>query len=142
MSAKDLTVGSKVWVLDENRREYARNAEGRSFGSPLRRPMWVEWEIVDVTSRSWIAIPSYRVEMCDGDLKSERSIVKIPKSHGGPTHIAASNGFNNPLVALTSQAVEDDVWAHEHGYKVLEAVRNADTATLRKIAELIGYDAP
>jgi hypothetical protein len=139
MSAKDLTIGSKVWVLDEHRREYARNAEGRSFGSPLRRPMWVEWEIVDVTSRSWIAVPSYRVELYDGDLKAERSVVKIPKSHEGPTHIAASNGFRSPLVALSVEAVEDDIWAHEHGYKVLEAVRNADTATQRKIAELIGY---
>jgi hypothetical protein len=139
MSAKDLTVGSKVWVLDENRREYARNTEGRTVGSPLRRPMWVEWEIVGVTFRSWVAIPRYRVELYDGDLKSERSVVKIPKSHEKPTYTAASDGFRWPLVALTPQAVEDDVWAHEHGYKVLEAVRNADTATQRKIAELLGY---
>jgi hypothetical protein len=139
MSAKDLKIGDKVWVLDENRREYARNAEGRNVGSPLRRPMWVEWEIVDGTSRSWIAIPSYRVELYDGDLKAERSIVKIPKSFDKPFYRATSDGFQNKVFALTAQAVEDDVWRHDHAHKMLEAVRNADTATLRKIAELLGH---
>jgi hypothetical protein len=141
MSAKDLKIGSTVWVLDENTRVYRRTTAGRSIGSPLRRPMWGEAVIVDETSRSWIALPLCRAERYDGDLKSEHSVIKIPKTHDGTTYTAASNGFRCPLVALTAQAVEDDVWWHNNKHQLLEAAQGADTSTLRKIAELIGYTA-
>ncbi len=139
MSAKDLKIGSPVWVLDENRRVYGVGAEGRGRGGPLRRPMWGEWRIVDQTVKSWVALPLYQAEQYKGDLRADRSVIKIPKTHEGTTYTAASNGFRCPLVALTAQAVEDDVWRHNNKHKLLEAAQKSDTSTLRKIAELIGY---
>lgn len=139
MSAKDLKIGSTVWVLDENTRVYRRNAEGRNTGSPLRRPMWVEWAVAGETTRSWVALPLYRAEGYQGDLKAEPRVIKIPKTHEGTTYTAASNGFCCPLVALAAQTVEDDVWRHNNKHKLLEAAQKSDTSTLRKIAELIGY---
>jgi hypothetical protein len=133
MSAKNLQIGSVVHVLNTTLR-------GR-----LRRDQWEEWTIVGETSKSWIAfltalLPSYQ----RNPESYKNSAIKIPKNFEGSAYSAPSKvGFRSPLVALTLQAVEDDVWMHRYAHSVRENVKALnDAATLRKIAELLGYDAP
>lgn len=124
-----LGIGSVVWRFDSNRRVYDYT-KGHRIAGPARRPQWVEWEIRAETARSWIAIRK------DSKITDEAGLraggAKIPKR--ATPEQARQLGF-----ALTEQAVEDDVWLHEHRYRVVVAVEHADVATLRKVAELIGY---
>lgn len=125
-----LGIGSAVWRFDSNRRVYDY-PRGFRVAGPARRPQWVEWEIRGETARSWIAIRK------DSKIKDEAGLraggAKIPKR--ATPEQARQLGF-----VLTAQAVEDDVWQHEHRYRVVTALEQADVATLRKVAELIGYD--
>ncbi len=57
---------------------------------------------------------------------------KIPKST--TPEQARELGF-----ALTPQQIEDDVWQHYHRPAVIQTLLRVDAATLRRVAELIGY---
>jgi hypothetical protein len=127
--APTLTIGSVVWRFDPNRLVYDY-ANGHRVGGPLRQSQWVAWEIRGETSRSWIAVrPDYPNRPDD----LENLGVKLPKRV--TPEQARQVGF-----LLTAQAVEDDVWAHDHRHRVVQAVQSIDLATLRKVAELIRYD--
>jgi hypothetical protein len=132
MSAKNLQIGSTVHVLNTTLR-------GRS-----RRDQWEEWTIVGETSKSWIAfltalLPSYQ----RNPESYKNSVIKIPKNFEGSTYSAPSKVGYGISVALTPQAVEDDVWMHYHAHQVRERVMSLhDVDLLRKIAEILGYDAP
>jgi hypothetical protein len=135
MSVKNLQIGSPVWAIFSNNR-------GQS-----RRDMWEDLVIVGETSRSWIAIlPTSMKDYQRNPESYKDSSIKIPKNFEGAMYTAPSkvgNGIRYPLVALTLQAVEDDVWMYRHAHSVRESVRAVnDVDTLRKIAELLGYDAP
>ena len=133
MSAKNLQIGSTVWAISSNNR-------GQS-----RRDMWEDLVIVGETSRSWIAIspPCMMDYQRNPEFYKDSGHIKIPKSHEGAMYTAFSKVGPGIRVALTLQAVEDDVWMHRYAHSVRENVRVLnDAATLRKIAELLGYDAP
>ena len=122
-----LGIGSVVWRHNESIRVYDY-PRGHRIAGPQRRPQWVEWEIRGETSRSWVAAPKgLNAAML------ERLGKKIPKR--ATPEQARQLGF-----ALTEQAVDDDVWAHTHRHRVVRAVEAVDLATLRKVAELVGYD--
>ena len=125
-----LGIGSVVWRFDENRRVYDY-PRGFRVAGPKRRPQWVEWEIRGETARSWIAVRKGSKIEDEAGLRAGGA--KIPKR--ATPEQARQLGF-----ALTEQAVEDDVWQHEHRYRVVTALEQADAAMLRKVAELIGYD--
>ena len=124
-----LGLGSVVWHFDPNRRVYDY-PRGFRVAGPARRPQWVEWEIRGETSRSWIAVRKDSKITDAADLGAYGA--KIPKK--ATAENARKMGF-----VLTAQDVEDDVWQHEHRYRVVTALEQADVATLRKVAELIGY---
>lgn len=84
---------------------------GGCSGGPIYREHWYEQAVVGQTRRSWI-------------LRHGR---KVPKTGG--------RGF-----AFTKAEVDDDVFCHDHIHAICERLRNVDATTLRKVAELIGYN--
>lgn len=104
---------SSFWWFDYNYRVY-KDDDGNQTSSPNERLSWRELAVVDETSRSWV--------LSNG--------VKIPKNKPLPLGYAAS-----------AEEVNLRVWKNRHQYKISEAVRKVDIDTLRKVAELIGYES-
>jgi hypothetical protein len=133
-----LQLGSFVWELDDTHHEFppASSLDRR----PLRRPMWRECTIVAETKKNWIAVrsdlaPKYNVQ----PRSLARYVCEIPKNCRTPYYPAPPYTWRNQIlsIALTPQAVEDDVWAYENRGKVIQAVDKTDNATLLKVAKLL-----
>jgi hypothetical protein len=75
-------------------------------------------EIVGETSQSWIiGYHSWKPDF--------KGCSKISKKNGyGP---------------FTKEQVEEEVYKHEHSYNISRSVEGADYNTLKKIAQLVGY---
>lgn len=90
-----------------------KNAEGRSYGSPIYREHWKKHEVVGETRVSWI--------LRFGD--------KVPKK-----------GANPRRVCFSEKELDDNCFLHAHASKIGELVaRIEDAETLRKIAAMVGY---
>ena len=110
-----MKVGDTVYVYDPNRREYARDAQGRAIGGALYRGHFVETVITGETRVSWIV---------------ERFKAKYKKKPAYPT-----------AGCLTMDRVNDLVWKDSHRYKIARVVeRLSDVAVLKQVAALIGYE--
>lgn len=114
-----ISVGSTVWVFDHNRRKY--DSQRRI----IYREYWVPVQITGENLRSWVTYYGKFPKKAD-----ERGRYYIPQG-----------GYSPLRVALDPAEVEEDIWLSDHAHKILEAVRCCDASTLRKIAELIGYDS-
>lgn len=98
-----------VWVFDQNRRVYPKDGNG----GPIPREHWRKRKVVGETSRSWVL--EYGT--------------KVPKK--------------NPHWGFLFSETELDEWCwdKENRYKITVWIndRAVNTATLRKVADLIGY---
>lgn len=109
-----MNVGDTVFVFDINHREYKRDKNGRTVGGPIYAKYFVETKIVGETPRSWI------VDM------SSRKYKKKP------------DNFVNGV--LTYEQVLEQVYLHDHRYRISEQVKGVnDTTILREVAKLVGY---
>lgn len=114
----DLKIGDVLYRFDGNIRVYADKKLG---GGPIYSKHFEPLEIIGETRRSWLLAQGWK---CDKrTLQSAESM-----QFGG-------RGF------FTAEGMADDIWQHEHRHKITEAVRRLDVPTLRKVAEMIGYDA-
>jgi hypothetical protein len=114
----EIGIGSTVWVFDHNYRTYDDNRK------LIYRDHWRPTEITGETRASWIT-----------------RYGKVPKKADDRGRRLVSQGGYSPLrAALTAAEVEDDIWTSSHAHKIADQVRHCDAATLRKIAELIGYE--
>lgn len=113
--ALELAKPDYVWIYDENRRTYARDENGKSYGSPIYRESWVKRKVVDETSRSWILEYGY----------------KVPKK---------PNSIQGRGLAYPEAELEDKIWKHDNVFGIAEKVRSADAETLRRVAELLEGD--
>lgn len=114
-----MKVGDKIWRFDDNRRVYPKAPPGKLWprGGPIYREHWYEVEITGETSRSWVVGKGY------GECK-------VPKK-------GVHHGF-----AFTKQELDDACYVHEHAHKLGDEVRRLrDAATLRLVANAIGYEA-
>lgn len=94
---------------------YTLESHGRYYGKKGRE-LWRERKVIGETRVSWILEPAYDSR-------------KIPK-----------NGrHNRQCVAFSWEEVDAVTWAGDNRYRVARAVEKVDDATLRKVAELIGY---
>ncbi len=111
-----LSVGSTVWVFDENHRVYRRNEKGRSEGGPIYREHFVECKITGETSRSWI-IGRYRMKVNKKTLDG---------------------------MYISQEQIDLKCWANDHKYGVVRMIEySTDGAMIKAVADLIGYkDAP
>jgi hypothetical protein len=124
-----IDVGSPAWILDQNLRSYERPDGTRSF-SPLRSAMWRDAVIVAETSRSWIVVfPELAPHW---EILPRWLVHRVPKSAEG-IHMSAT---------VHRQAVEDDVFVHDHRARIVDAVQRAGAAQLRDVAAAVGYPVP
>lgn len=111
-----LKVDNTIWRFDENRRRYTKpRGEGKIFGEPIYKAHWDEVQIVGENRVSWLLG------------HGERPIWKAPKK--GP----------HPGFAFEYSEVLDDCLVNDR-HKIAHLVQSCrDAATLRKVAELIGW---
>lgn len=103
-----------VWIFDINYRSYRRDKNGRAYGGPIWRDHWRKHEIVGETKRSWIT----------------RWGKKVPKSGG--------NG-----IAFSEEEIDREAYIQDNRHKIADRVmRLKDHDTLKRIAELVGYETP
>lgn len=103
-----------VWVFDSNRRVYRRDEDGRPYGGPIWREHWRRHEIVGETTRSWIT------------------------KHG--TKIPKKGGYG---IAFTEEEIDRAAYIQDNRHRIADRVlRLDDHDTLKRIAELVGYEAP
>jgi hypothetical protein len=107
--------GSRVWLYRDH----------QSHTRP-RRECWEELTVTGETTRSWL------VQYGGAD-------IKIPQTHTGPTFRVPERIASYATLALNRQVVEDDIWRAENKRELFALIERADTATLRKVAELVGY---
>jgi hypothetical protein len=125
----DIHVGSTVWVFDQNRRDWERDASGKR-SKIIYRYHWEECTIVGENRASWI-------------LPNGESFPKRPKDTERLLHTYRLDRLGNwscKRVALSLQEVDDDCWQDEHRQQIVRYVDRCDAATLRKVAELVGYE--
>lgn len=110
-----IKVGDTLYRFDGNRRVY-----DKAFGSgPIYREHFEPMKIIGETPRSWVLEKNWKASK--KDLKSAASM-----QYGG-------RGF------FTAEGMEDDIWQHEHRYKVSRLVEQASPATLKLVAKVVGY---
>jgi hypothetical protein len=122
-----MKIGDPVWIYDSNRRVYQSDDKGRSYGIPIYREHWREHFIIGETRVSWI------VSMGRDFKPGERPWceVKIPKK---PTDAKRTG------IAYSADELAAHCWMNDHRYSLMRKIEYCtDPATLRKIADLIGY---
>jgi hypothetical protein len=104
-----------VWVFDVNNRVYPKKEPGQLSAGPIYRKHWVKREIIGETSRSWLIGPAW-------------GPVKIPKKGARPS-----------AFLFSQDAVDDDVWMHDHRYKIERMILTLSPEKLRQVATIVGY---
>lgn len=116
----EIKIGDTLFRFDANRRIY-RDRSFSGGGAPIYREHFEPLKIIGETRKSWILERDWKASK--KDLKSAESM-----QYGG-------RGF------FTAQGMEDDIWLHDHLYRVKAKLDQASPDILRKVAELIGYTA-
>lgn len=119
-------IGMKVWRFDENRRVYARNADGKASGGPIWREHWVEAQIIGETRASWLI--GHAGEIKPWMLKSADKIAK----RDWPADIAVSQED------IDRKSFVEDRWELAHrvqncrDYDTLKAIEAALDAQIQR----------
>jgi len=116
-----LKIGDRLFEFNENRRVYERDASGHNR-IVYRKHFLPHW-IVGTEGRSWVVCSTP-----PGEREWGRQKVGFASVGRGKWH--------------TEQQVEDRIWAREHRYTISRMVDAADVPLLRRIAEMVGYEAP
>ena len=112
-----MKVGDKVYRFDGNVRHYDR--PGFS-GKCVYEKHFVEHEIVGETKLSWITDKGgFKISKRDGTCPKAMQF--------------AGRGF------FTFDQMHDDIWRHEHRYKIERLMSQASAGQLRKVADILGY---
>jgi hypothetical protein len=130
MSKPNLKIGDSVWIFQPEHRVYQQDENGRSFGAPIWREHWREHFVIGETSRSWLI--GWRKYSAPG-----MYVLKLPKSSSDRISCA---GGRSATVAFSQAEIDEREWVHDHCHYIANQVKYLDYATLRKIAELIGYE--
>jgi hypothetical protein len=116
-----MQIGDTLYTRDGNRRLY-QNDDGTPSRSTNERYKWQARKIIRETRDSWIL---------------EHDLLKVNKK----TLELRTNGRPGlDRYAYTEQGMEDRIWREMNAHAVYRAVQDADTATLRKVAALVGID--
>jgi hypothetical protein len=121
MSKPNLKIGDSVWIFDENRRVYSK--DGGGWSNPIWREHWREHFVIGETSRSWL------VGLTKDSKPTSGSVIKIQKA-----------SHYNAKIAYSQAEIDEHDWARSNRYYIAQRVEWSSPATLRKIAELIGYE--
>lgn len=115
-----LKVGDDVYIFDENRRVYPEDKDGLQYGGPIYREHFAPYRIVGTEGRSFVY-----AAITDGAVSSFTDKIGSAKAES---------------VFHTADEVEDLCWINENRYRLSDEISKLrDVATLKQIAELIGY---
>lgn len=118
-------IGRRVWFFDQNRRVYRRDATGRAVGSPIWREHWRAAVVCRETPRYWLV-----GHAIDSNVTLANCLTKIPKNGKPPSD-----------VVFDEAAIERLAWVAEHRMALVNKLKTVECPdTLRKIAELIGFE--
>ena len=94
-------------------------------GDPFRRPVkWVEYRVKERTKTGYVIQKPGEWMPGRAHGAEKVSTVKMNRDY------------------RTTQEKEDSIWSDEHRYRISHKIQDdVDAATLRKVAELIGYKA-
>ncbi len=108
----DLSIGSEVYIFDENRRIYRRDEKGNVSGGPIYREYFRKVQILRESPRKWITA---------FNSASKKDPYKT--------------GF------LTLEQVEEQCWDKDNRIDIMHLIQNKSVTTeqLRHIATIIGY---
>ena len=119
MSTNEIKIGSTLWWFDNNRRVYARDAQGRAVGGSIHREHWRATKIVGESRLSWIT-------------DDHRKFAKAT--------LTSRDNYGTVRAVASLAKVEAECWIHDHRYAISEAVRKCeDIEALRAVAALVGY---
>lgn len=120
LETADRKVGDPVWIFDQNRRVYRKDANGKSLsGGPIWREHWAKKKVTSETSRSWVV----------GENGWDQH--KIPKK--GPTPYG---------ICWSEEELDQLSYVADHKHKISDAVqRLTDYDTLKRVADLVGFKA-
>lgn len=108
-----MKIGDTIWIFDQNRRVYPK---GGGIGKgPIWREHWRPEQIIGETKRSWL-------------VGSEWRPIKVDKKEP------------RQRVAFSQEEIDLHEFVECHGHRIADAIgRIRDYATLKRIADLIGY---
>lgn len=114
-----VTIGSTIWVRDDNRRVYKKDPNGQTVGGPIFREHFVPFTVIGEDRNNWHIDTSFN------------QVIKVKKA----TMEQKQGGFTTQ--AYTEKGMEDAVWINDNRYKIIERMRALDADTLRTIAALM-----
>lgn len=118
---RKFAIGQRIWSFDENRRRYATDsATGRRAGSPIFAAHFEPHTVAGIEARSYLIVRGHPPE--------------------GQWNTPVKVGFDKAERAYRTDDERDaQIWVEDHRWKVVEAVRRADVATLKRVAAVVGY---
>jgi len=119
-----ITIGTRLWSFDENRRRYAPDGTGVIYEEHFAAAT-----VLGETKGTWIVGQ-------EGSSPFTHSTVN-KKTLREP----AKGGFSGRQW-FTDTGKDSDIWAHSKRRQIVEAVRGCDVPTLKKIAAILEETAP
>lgn len=121
---EQIKVGDTLYSFDENRREYARpdKSKGELYGKIIYAAHFKGEVIAGETARSWLV----------GENRF-RGPIKVSKSD-----LRSAGGAR----WYTERGKADNIFEHEHRYRIVSCVHAATADELRQIAKIVGYKLP
>lgn len=119
-----LNIGDTIYRFDVNRRVYPKGKKGESTGGPIYAEHFEAHTIGSETKHSWLVTDGY-------------GVVKVNKK---TMRQASKNGWGG-YQWFSAQAMSDNIWRNEHRHNIRIMLDNASPSQLRKVAEILGYEA-
>ena len=117
-----MKIGDTLYRFDGNRRVY-RDRSPSGGGGPIYREHFEPLKIEGENRLSWVLDGGWKVNK--KSLKGEAASF----SYGG-------RGF------FTAEQMEDDIWQHDHRYRIRDLFDRCSPEQLREIAKLLDYQPP
>ena len=118
----EVKIGDILYRFDENRRVYDKPGLG---GKIIYAEHFTPFEVVGETRGTWL------VRSLKGSWE-----IRVNKK----TLCTPAKGGRSGDRFYTAEGRSDNIWRRVHVHWLVRRVEQADTATLKRIAEIVGYD--
>lgn len=112
-----LSIGSTVWVFDENYRVYDYDKSSGGSGKIIYREHFRPRKITGETRISWV--------LEDGTKVNKKTLKTHPDAFDA--------------VLTSEEQIDQACWVHEHRYPIERLIHRCNYAQLKAIAEIVGY---
>jgi len=133
-----LKLMDKVWIFNNNKREYVNPETGEKLGIPWYKGHFIPLFVIGETTRSWIlGSQSIMDKVVSGEEYSVGSCYKVtkkdPKMHG--YHAIDSR------IYFSEEEVNQECWMYKNKYKVTDLLLAVgDYNTFKKVADMLGLE--